>query len=643
MINIRVIFLLLIVLAYNQSVAQLCQGSLGDPIVNITFSSGNNPGPSLSAATTNYNYFAGDCPDDGFYGVRNSTSNCFSSTWHSLFKDHTGNASGYFMLVNASLNPSYFYVDTVRGLCSNTTFEFAAWIVNVLKPQSCLGSGIQPNLTFTIAKTDGTVLHTYNTGFIPSDFSAQWKQYGFFFTTPAGVSDVVLSIYNNSRGGCGNDLALDDITFRPCGPLITTSIDGYSSDSIFYCEQTARSFTLHATLSSGYINPAYQWQQSTDGINWTDIAGATNTTYTANVSANDEGSFRYRLAAGERANFNSIKCRVVSPVVTITKGRKPVTTMSITSPACEGAPLTFSATGGTSYLWYRDGGGLGVTQANFTIPIADLNLAGKIYVKVEGTAGCFNIDSTILTILPKPTATASFDSTIICKGRTVQLNASGGVYCTWEPATGLSASNIYNPVAMPAVTTNYIITVTGNNTCTDKDTVTINVIENIVADAGTDKIIIKGDAVQLVNTTAAGTYLWTPGSFLSNTTVKEPVATPQQDIDYVLTATSLGGCNTDTDSVHVFVYNDIYIPSAFSPNGDGKNDTWNVPSLTAFPNFELYVYNRVGRMVYQCHNVFVPWDGYYKGNSLDPGSYVYFIKLNDTKNRLLKGNLVILR
>lgn len=642
-INTRIIFLLLFAFACNQSIAQLCQGSLGDPIVNITFSSGSNPGSALSAATTSYSYFAGDCPNDGSYTVRNSTSNCFSSSWHSLFNDHTGNQNGYFMLVNASLDPSPFYADTVRGLCSNTNFEFAAWIVNVLRPQACDGIGIQPNLTFTISRTDGTVLQTYNTGFIPSDQTAQWKQYGFFFTTPPGVSDVVLRIFNNSRGGCGNDLALDDITFRPCGPAIASSIDGFTTDSIFYCEETARTFTLRTSLSSGFSNPAYQWQQSNDGISWADIAGATSSIFTTSLSATAEGIFRFRMAAGEQSNFSAVKCRVVSPVITISKGKKPLTSMNITSPACEGSPLTFTATGGTSYTWYRDGGGLGVTQATFTIPEADINLAGKIYVRIEGSAGCFNLDSAILVILPKPTVSLSIDSATICKGKSIRLGASGGVAYEWEPASGLSSANIFDPLATPASSTNYIVTVTGANTCPAKDTVTINVIDSIKADAGTDKTILKGDAIQLVNNTAAGVYSWFPNSFLNNPAAKEPVASPPQDMEYILTATSLAGCNTDRDTVKLKVFNDIYIPKAFSPDGNGTNDTWNIPALNAFPNFELQVYNRVGSVVYQCRNVFVPWDGYYKGNPLDPGSYVYFIKLNDAKKRFYKGNLVIIK
>ena len=638
----KVVIIIIILLSVNDAVAQLCQGSLGDPIVNITFNAGNNPGAPLAAATTTYQYVFNDCPNDGYYTVRNTTSNCFSSSWHSLPADHTGDPNGYFMLVNASLEPSAFYVDTVKGLCSNTTFEFAAWIVNVLQPFACNGNGIQPNLTFTIEKTDGTLLQTYNTGFIASGSSPQWRQYGFFFTTPVGVSDVVLRIFNNSQGGCGNDLALDDITFRPCGPLITTSVDGYTSDSIFYCEGAARSFTLRAVAFSGFSNPLYQWQQSTDDINWTDIAGATSTVCTINFAAAATGKYKYRLAAAEQENFNSAQCRVVSAVITIIKGIKPVTTVLTTSPVCDGGPVTFTATGGTSYTWYREAGELG-KENPFTIPVIDFTLSGKIYVRVESAEGCFHFDSAILQILPKPTASVSFDNAVICTGRNIRLGAGGGISYKWAPVNGLSQADIADPIASPVSSTVYVVTVTGSNTCIDTASVKVDVIENIKADAGADKIIIKGETVQLKNTTGEGFYSWSPNTYLDNATAQQPFASPVEDIDYVLTVTSVAGCNTDMDTVHVLVFNDIYVPNAFSPDGNGNNDTWNIPALAAFPNFELYVYNRIGGLVYQCKNNFIPWDGYYKGEPLASGAYVYFIKLNNAKKMILKGNLILIR
>ena len=78
-----IVFVFIILLSVNDAVAQLCQGSFGDPIVNITFGAGSNPAASLSAATTAYGYVLNDCPADGFYTVRNNSNDCFGSSWHS--------------------------------------------------------------------------------------------------------------------------------------------------------------------------------------------------------------------------------------------------------------------------------------------------------------------------------------------------------------------------------------------------------------------------------------------------------------------------------------------------------------------------------------------------------------------------------
>ncbi|MGH2566223.1 MAG: hypothetical protein ACRDE5_17015, partial [Ginsengibacter sp.] len=142
-IKISFYFLALSFIYSAKLTAQLCQGSLGDPVVNITFGAGTNPGPSLGGST-NYGYVNHDCPDDGFYTVANSTSGCFGGTWHTLVEDHTpGDVNGYMMVVNASFNPGDFFVKTVDGLCPNTTYEFAAWMYNVLQAFACNGQGIK--------------------------------------------------------------------------------------------------------------------------------------------------------------------------------------------------------------------------------------------------------------------------------------------------------------------------------------------------------------------------------------------------------------------------------------------------------------------------------------------------------------------
>ena len=116
------LFFISLLLIISQTNAQLCQGSLGDPIINITFGNGANPGAPLFAAATSYQYVNNDCPRDGFYTVRNNTINCFNSTWHTVNADHTVDGGGYFILVNASFQPGAFCLDTVTGLFRYTTY-----------------------------------------------------------------------------------------------------------------------------------------------------------------------------------------------------------------------------------------------------------------------------------------------------------------------------------------------------------------------------------------------------------------------------------------------------------------------------------------------------------------------------------------
>ena len=101
--------------------AQLCTGSLGDPVVNITFGGGSGPGPALPLNTTTYSHVFSSCPNDGEYSLVDLSFNCFGGSWHTLSGDHTPNdALGRYMLVNASFLPGDFYLDTIRGLCPNT-------------------------------------------------------------------------------------------------------------------------------------------------------------------------------------------------------------------------------------------------------------------------------------------------------------------------------------------------------------------------------------------------------------------------------------------------------------------------------------------------------------------------------------------
>lgn len=310
--------------------AQLCTGSLGDAVVKIDFGTGTSShGTALGTGITSYTYTTADFPNDGSYTIEKTTNT--PNTWWTT-TDHTG--GGYMMVVNASLSTTdYFYKNTVTGLCPDTTYEFAAWIMNLLRSNDTS----PPNITFTIESTTGTILGTYNTGDIALNSSAVWKQYGFYFTTPANISTVVIRMRNNKAGAApGNDIALDDITFRACGPTVTSTIQNNSNTSLTICQGDTQNYTLTGNVSSGYSNPAYQWQISADnGTTWTDISGANAINYSFVPNAT-VGTYLYRMAAAQNANISSASCRVVSNIITFKVDESTVAPIFTTvQPTCD--------------------------------------------------------------------------------------------------------------------------------------------------------------------------------------------------------------------------------------------------------------------------------------------------------------------
>lgn len=620
--------------------AQLCNGSLGDPVVHIDFGKLGGVGSGLKAATTTYSYVTSDCPNDGFYTVNNSTTNCFNNTWHSLPEDHTPNdVGGFFMLVNASFVPGDFYVDTINGLCTNTTYEFAAWVANVLKPGGFCGNGIDPDLTFSIETKSGTVLAKQNSGNISESSVVLWQQYGVFFKTPLDVTDVVVRITNNAPGGCGNDIALDDITFRPCGPMVNALLSSNGKDTAVLCEGDRSSLILTANYSGGYSSPSFQWQESMDkGVSWKNIPGAINLNYTR-LPTTGTGSYLYKMLIGESVNFNSPSCRTASNTISVDIFPLPVLSFAPVMSGCENRDLQLSVTGASVYNWSGPNGFTSSSPAIVFSPLK-MNHAGLYTIAATSDKGCSNSGATDLSVFPAVTAAISPDISI-CEGSFTNLAASGGTQYHWSPSSGLSDPTVGNPRAQPTDSTVYQVVVSNQFGCTDTAKTAINIWKKPLANAGPDKRSKKGAPVQLEGTASghAITYYWTPSN-LSDPASLTPIANPPVSTTYTLNAVSGVGCGTSTDEMTLRIYE---IPNAFSPNGDGINDSWAIKSPEAFDGSTIEIYNRYGQIVFRSRGYSNQWNGTYNGKPVPSGTYYYVIDLKSDNEPNITGWIFIVR
>ncbi|MDD3877824.1 MAG: PKD domain-containing protein [Bacteroidales bacterium] len=210
---------------------------------------------------------------------------------------------------------------------------------------------------------------------------------------------------------------------------------------------------------------------------------------------------------------------------------------------CAGQAVTFSASGGATYLWSNgdNSQSINVTPTNsitYTVTVTDVN-------------NCSATDDVAVTVNPVPIAVAGNDAAY-CIGNSTQLNASGGTDYSWSPATGLDNPLIANPIANPTTSTTYIVTVTGTGGCSSTDDVIVTVNNLPVAQAGNDAQICEGSNTNL-NATGGVSYLWNPSTGLSSNTIFNPVASPVTPVTYTVLVTDANGC-TATDDIFVNIF-----------------------------------------------------------------------------------------
>jgi gliding motility-associated-like protein len=610
-------------LALQSAYAQLgfCTGNSGDPIFVENFGSGTTDGPALPSGFTTYNFTTGT-PSDGSYTV-SSTINYFD--WHNT-PDHTlGDVDGKMLIVNASYTAGQFYQTTVSGLCENTSYEFSSFLLNFASTSSvCGGSLIPVNVKFQIwDDTNTNLLATGDTGNLFATSGPIWQRYGLVFKTEPSQTAVILKMINNGDGGCGNDLAIDDIVFKSCGDFISLTNDP-GENIIAQCEDEGIivSTTITATPDfSIYGSHAYQWQESRDSVNWVDILGETTNTYTTPTLVNSR-FFRVKVAE-DPINVSNALCNVVSDIFSaliVPIADPPIGNGDVSVCADALRPLTVSVPSDQTVNWYDAplSGNLLLENSSSFVPLT----SGTFYATASSNlTDCFSLTRTPLTYMIYELPVVIDENLSFCENVPINLYAGiTNVIYQWN--TGEITENI--EIIEPG---QYTMTATNSNGCTAIKTITVEQIDQPVFDT-----IISDNEDIIITTTNTGAYEY---SLNSGPFQDSPVFELVGGGFYNVNVRGKNNCPVVSQEFHHFV-----IPKFFSPNGDSFNDVFLLQGLEFFTTVEVQIFDRYGVLIKQSNSNSFTWNGTYNGKTLPSSDYWYAINADD---RQFKGHFTLKR
>ncbi|MEM7037001.1 MAG: hypothetical protein AAF570_08485, partial [Bacteroidota bacterium] len=291
-----------------------------------------------------------------------------------------------------------------------------------------------------------------------------------------------------------------------------------------------------------------------------------NLAYLWSPAATLDDATRPRPMAGPAVttNYDLVVTDTSSPAMcsasdqmTVTVFSTPVANAGPDTAICTADTLVMSGSGGGTYHWFPAGG---LSDTAIADPVFTPPGPGNYIFALEVflNPSCRDTDIVVINLGQSPTANAGPNHDI-CLGDTVMLGTPGppNLQYQWSPTAGLTASSIPQPLAFPSTTTQYTLFVTNTATtaqCDAKDTMTVTVDIPPPADAGLDDTICVGTAVNLGAPAIAGLqYAWSPGTYLNDSTVADPVATPTGTIEYELVVTQPGNDCESRDTVEFVV------------------------------------------------------------------------------------------
>jgi gliding motility-associated-like protein len=401
----------------------------------------------------------------------------------------------------------------------------------------------------------------------------------------------------------------------------------------------------NSSINNGYTIVNYLW-------NFPDATTQASQNAIKSFTAVGSYNVRFRIFASNGCVGDTTK-----PVVV---GSPTILTAQAQGKACIDSIFTFTSSIPTnpanppSWYWnFGDGTTATITNSNIVTHAFATIPTSPVRHSVAFTTGCGTdtIPVTMPVIKPNPIASFTIKKDTLCVGTPILFTSSLNNINRWIWNFGNGTGNevpsfyhTYNTSGRFDVSLKII----DNNGCGSLaalDSVFVNPIP--IVNAGSAKYIQLGETVLLnatVTPSALYNYLWTPNTALSADNILQPIANPAITTQYFLSANNPSTFCSAKGAVTVSIITKLFIPNAFTPNNDGKNDLWRISALQQHPNAVVTIFNRYGEKIYQTNNYFtLPWDGKYKGIAQGTGTYTYTILFNDAKQEDVFGTVNIIR
>jgi len=605
----------------------------GDIDFEENFGTGTGRVCDLNGATTTYICNQVSQIEDGEYSISN-ISDDLNTGWHVGLEDHTeGDVDGRMLFVNAAFAPGEFYRRTIT-LNSNGDYSFSAWITTLYDTDTniCGGTSIPSNVIFRIETPAGDLIEETNTGDIPNGPDPVWQE--FFINFNTGVNtDIQLVLINNSIGGCGNDLAIDDITLslQNGQPQIVEPQDLVACD---VDNDDVENFDLESQIAEildgqdpALFNITFHLSQFDAEANQNAIA--TPDTY-QNVS-NPETIYVRVEKVDEPSCFNTVDFDLILNEVFDLSGNLPssVDLCSTESfPVLDATPVDPNIDLSlVTYVWTNGNGDIVSTTATFTP-----TQAGTYTVVVDYPPCSQEVFTVEVTVTETPILNLGSDQ-ILCDGGSYEIiptitGNTTGISYLWS--TGATTPTI---VVNETGTYDLQITV---GPCVVSDSVEIFISDPLVVDLGPDFKTCPNEIQVLTATSSESdvTYQW----FLNGAQINDETGSTLQitlnegdtGIQTYTVIITKDQC-TGEDSIDVTLYDvsNCVISQGLSPNGDGLNDSLDLTFLNDRTGIsKLQIFNRHGLLVFEQNNYVNEWIGQSKNdNELPTGTYFYVIDL----------------